>query len=939
MAKLELKLLTSRQRSIFMTALVLAAIMVVNTLYLLAASYIEGIGENPEVLPLTYQYMLVIHITLGIIFSVFGISFALSHLKKVFRLKTRGARMSGGLIFSSVALLLVSGFFILSEANSQANQWIFIAHQVSAGFLVTMYLVHRLVSRDPPRKANAIGGGVVITVLFLAAWLTHHLELTNTPTDVVSLAIAKPKSSYATDDKRLQISDRPEIVKINPFVPFKALGDPDPDSVFFPAKTTTDTGGFLASRIITHDDLPDLDAFRAETKEKGFAPSYFLGAQSCQTCHADIVEQWSKSAHRFASFNNPFYRKSVELTRDAAGKKKSQFCGGCHDPAIMLAGNMTKEIDPLTPESQAGLTCLACHAIDRIHDRTGNGNYNIHDRTESPYIFAQSKKGLKKLVHDYILKAKPTAHKNRLLKPVFKKGEYCLTCHKVNLDVQVNGYRWLRAQNEYDGWHNSGITHNNPMTWYEPETKRQCQDCHMPREEVVLGDVSAKDGSVRSHRFIAANTALPYIRGDKETIARIVAFMQDKKLRVDIFALHREDGTIIMPVNNELPVLYPGEVVQFDVVVRNQGVGHNFPGGTNDSNEGWIDFSASINNKNVFQSGAVLADKTVDPGAHFYRAVLVDKNGLRINKRNGADIYTSIYANVIPPSNSDIARYQFKVPDDAEGREIKVNATLLWRKFDRFYTEFVFEGKEVPDLPITTIASNHITLRVAARDTGVEPKKKIIPEEWYRFNDYGIGLLRDSDTRGAIKAFEQVALVVPEKMDGWLNQARVLMKDGSLKKAEAMLRKASAAEPDQPRLAFFWGRLLEKSGRFDGAIQAYRRTLQTYPESRDTWARLGRTYWLDDQVEDSIRAYLEVLKIDPEHAQAFHQLSLAYKHLAAVTDDVEEKKLYAFAAQESETAFKKYKLDENAQKVTRAYRQKHPYDNKMSQLITIHGAD
>ena len=43
----------------------------------------------------------------------------------------------------------------------------------------------------------------------------------------------------------------------------------------------------------------------------------------------------------------------------------------------------------------------------------------------------------------------------------------------------------------------------------------------MPLEPAALGDVSAKNGMVRSHRFLAANTALPFLRGDGETLDRV----------------------------------------------------------------------------------------------------------------------------------------------------------------------------------------------------------------------------------------------------------------------------------------------------------------------------------------------------------------------------------------------------------------------------------
>lgn len=704
----QLKMLTPLQRRWFLMAFITGAVVVGNAAYLAFAGHVLGIGRDPKVLPIVYQLMLVGHVVFGLAAFAMTTAFVAMHMPRMIRSQRRAVRWAGVALAALWLVLLVSGLFILSEANSRENAWIFVSHQVAAGLLLVAYLIHRRLSRDPPRTYSVVRIGAALLGGIFVVGVVHFAETGGLRlAEASAAALADPAPSAATQD------DIPALL-----APFRALGDPDRDSPLFPAKTTTSTGGYLPARILTHDDMPDLEGFAAETRAQGFAPSYYLGAQTCQRCHADIVEQWATSAHRFASFNNPFYRRSVEITRDRIGKKRSQFCGGCHDPAIMLAGNMEKEIDPLTPESQAGLTCLACHAIDAIHDKTGNGNYNIHDETESPYVFDLAKSGAARSLHDYVLKAKPTAHKQRMLKPFFRQSEYCLSCHKVNLDVPVNDYRWLRGQNDYDAWHNSGFAGNNPGTWYEPAETKSCQDCHMAKEPAVRGDVSAKGGMVKSHRFLGVNTALPHLRGDHDTIERIEAFLRDGKLRIDLFALHREDGTLVYPLDEQLPALRPGEVVQVDVVVRNLGVGHTFPGGTNDSNEGWIDFAASAPGREVFRSGALLPSKHVDPAAHFYQAVVVDRNGERIEQRNAADIYTTVYANVIRPSTSDIARYRFRVPADLDGQSIQLSASLRWRKFNRTFTQFVFAGKPVPDLPITTIATSTITLRVDAAEIG-----------------------------------------------------------------------------------------------------------------------------------------------------------------------------------------------------------------------------
>ncbi|MFQ5496123.1 MAG: hypothetical protein ACE5EX_12175, partial [Phycisphaerae bacterium] len=543
-----------------------------------------------------------------------------------------------------------------------------------------------------------------------------------------------------------------------------------------------------------------------------------IGAETCERCHPDTVEQWSKSAHRFASFNNPFYEATINDMRRGAlamtegvarhvaafpqwrgrtGEIKSKWCSGCHDPAIMLAGKMTDPIDRRSPEAQAGLTCLACHAIDRIHNNTGNGNYNIADEQEDPYLFAGAAGGtLAAYLHDVAIKAKPEVHKRLLLNPTFRTSEYCAACHKVSLQEPVNNYRWLRAQNEYDNWHDSGVSLNAARTFYLPPARRVCQDCHMPPEPAPLGDVAAKNGMVRSHRFLAVNTALPFVRGDTETIERIEAFLRDVKLRIDLFALTRKregEAQTIYALDQTRPALVAGESVTLDVVVRNIGVGHTFPGGTNDSNESWIELTLlDDEDRIILHSGGVGEDGHVDPAAHFFRSVLVDREGHAIHRRNAPDIYAAVYNNVIGPGTAHAVHYALTVPPLA-GRSIKLRARLLWRKFDRTYTAFAFhtnrEGfkrfDDVPDLPITEICVSEVVLPVvdaasAGAVAAAEVSDETLAGDWMRFNDYGIGLLLQSDTKGARRAFEHVARLAPNRRDGHANLARVALRDGDL---------------------------------------------------------------------------------------------------------------------------------------------------------------
>jgi len=464
----------------------------------------------------------------------------------------------------------------------------------------------------------------------------------------------------------------------------------------------------------------------------------------------------------------------------------------------------------------------------------------------------------------------------------------------------------------------------------------------MPPEAAVLGDFAAKKGMVRSHRFLAVNTALPFVRGDTETIKRIEDFLHEDRLRIDVFALVSDgpSGTAetTYVLDKTKPTLAPGEKVTFDVVVRNKDVGHTFPGGTNDSNEGWIEFTVlDSQDRVVVQSGFVGADGYVDPGAHYFRALVVDRHSEIIRRRNAQDMYAAVYTNVIGPGTAHTVHYAIEVPEGLAGGTLKVRARLLWRKFDRGFTEFAFNTNreafkrfdQCPDLPVTQIAKAEVSLAVRSREAGPAEKVELAAEalaaDWMRFNDHGIGLLLQSDTKGAQLAFEQVARLVPKRVDGPRNLARVALQDGDLEAAYKHLLRCEEISSNDPQTAWFWGVLLQEDGRYIEAASAYKRVLQKFPEDRATWRNLGRTYYLDGKFEEAIEAFEKALQIDPEDRIAHYHVMLSARALGRTQQ--------AAAAEE---AYVRYKVDESAAEVTQAYRLKNPQDNHESQMIHVH---
>src|SRR2546427_408497 len=291
----------------------------------------------------------------------------------------------------------------------------------------------------------------------------------------------------------------------------------------------------------------------AQTKHGGNIPSkYFMKSDACQRCHADIYKQWDSSMHHFSSFNNQWYRKSVEYMQEVAGVRSSKWCAGCHDPALLYSGLFDTPIKQIVdrPEARAGLGCLMCHSIVEVKSPMGRGDFfreypKLHE-------LAASENPLVPRLPDFVVPLTPEPHRRTFLKPFMRAdtAEFCSSCHKVHLDVPVNRYRWIRGFNEYDNWQASGVSGQGARAFYYPKSPMNCADCHMP--QVTSGDDGNMNGLVHSHRFPGANTAVPTANQDQGQYEFAKNFLQDKQLSVDIFAISPAGKEANAPARSEM---------------------------------------------------------------------------------------------------------------------------------------------------------------------------------------------------------------------------------------------------------------------------------------------------------------------------------------------------------------------------------------------------
>jgi Flp pilus assembly protein TadD len=721
----------------------------------------------------------------------------------------------------------------------------------------------------------------------------------------------------------------------------------------------------------------------AQTNTGGLIPSdFFMDSELCGQCHKDIYEQWKGSMHHFASFNNRFYRSTIEHMQELSGTQGSKWCAGCHDHAVFFNGRFDRLIKEQvnTAEAQNGLGCVSCHSIVHVASSMGNGDFTI--KYPPLHRIASSHNPWIRNLDNFLTYLNPEPHRQTFMQPFMRKDnpEFCATCHKVHLDEPVNHYRWLRGFNEYDNWQASGVSGQGARSFYYPEKSSTCSDCHMPL--AASNDPGNKQGQIHSHRFPAANTAIPYVNHDNEQLRVTEQFLKSGFITVDLFAaapvddnkshvetprrttgapvqastfavgeeaeqtgpvVLREVGKLAAPIDAPGVKFQPGRTIRVDAVVRTRKIGHFFPAGTVDGYDVWLDFKAIDATGRVLAWSGQVEDHgrgPVEPGAHFYRSYQLDGDGRPINKRNAWQTRSVLYVRLIPPGAADTVHFQLPIPADARG-PIKLETNLNYRKFSRYYTQFAFAGvakpgpvtidsdgrdysfdsAPVPDIPIVTIASAQSQIELG--DPNWTPR--IRQQDRERWNDWGIGLLLQGDLKAAEYAFRCVTEAEPAYADGWLNVGRALIQEGETDAARPFVEKALALQPTLARGHFFLAMIQKAAGDYDGALRSLAETVKQYPRDRVAQNQSGRILFLQRRFAEAVPAFRRALDVDPEDVQAHYNLMLCYQGLGDSVQAGHEQKL-----------FLRFKADEASQALTAKPRLLSPEDNNERQSIHDH---
>jgi len=188
-------------------------------------------------------------------------------------------------------------------------------------------------------------------------------------------------------------------------------------------------------------------------------------AQTCKSCHVDITQQWTQSAHAVADrrSNLLFGRMYFTSMRETRGKTMVA-CGPCHETESFV----TNDFEKLRDVSSEGVTCVYCHAISGPGSPVAVPPVTLE---LGPYFGP-------------IRQPVPVKDHTSKYSDFYLKSEYCGACHQY---ANQNG---VQISDTFGEWKRSKYARTTT-----------CQGCHMPVAEARASAMGPVRAHVADHSF------------------------------------------------------------------------------------------------------------------------------------------------------------------------------------------------------------------------------------------------------------------------------------------------------------------------------------------------------------------------------------------------------------------------------------------------------
>lgn len=627
----------------------------------------------------------------------------------------------------------------------------------------------------------------------------------------------------------------------------------------------------------------------------------------CGECHAEIVEEWRASVHRFASFNNPMYRLAFDEFVEENGHEKGAFCAGCHDPVPLMQGEIGEPVAPDLATAHVGVTCNTCHGIEEA-TTDGNGSYTL-TTSEVPVPEADGE-GLER-------------HRERVSMPEGDGQAACVSCHRGFLSPATGHEVFILGFDEYGPWRRSGWAGNASTRVDEAVPDQSCVDCHMPK---------TGEHGTRSHRFAGGHTTAADMIGAAEQLEAVRRRLRGSAT-LDVAAAGT--GEERLPSDPEAFQIGAGERFWFDVVVRNVRGGHNLPGGQRDLRDTWIEVVLKdAEGRVVAEAGREHRETGDDFSAHRLRALLLTSEAETEKGHRVAHFRTKAYDHTIGPRGGELSRYAWSIPEEfAEDRfPLRVEARLIHRRLTESFWErtceasrtergaaFLEETREIlgaevdvcGDQPLTTMATDTAEIR---RDAFVPGGNK---PRWKRWFERGLALQGHLSERldETVDSFERSREALEEsgasgevrdrrRAMALVGKAQVLARQRRHREAIEVFDAAEALVGSQPSIYVGRGDAYANVWQFDRAVEQYRSAAESVDGAR-VWRKLAVGLGSLGEPADALVAAQKGLEIVPRDPDLLRSQMLALRDL-----DVPGR-----WRERAQSAFETYKRDEEAHRL------------------------
>ena len=403
----------------------------------------------------------------------------------------------------------------------------------------------------------------------------------------------------------------------------------------------------------------------------------FFSPISCGACHPEIFKMWRGSTHANAWKNPLFqavYRLGVETAEGESQKRNIESCVRCHFPIGHSSADLSLALD----DEKAGVICDFCHSV-RASTGIGNAPYIL-----SPGNAATMEGGTK---YGPFNDCPETIHASKYSE-LHTRSEFCGGCH----DVSHAGNN-LPIEQTYTEWRQG------PYNTEDPATTVHCQDCHMRQRPGVPGTGNTerpdnpgfaspeimggkKRPHIWTHYFVGGSTAPISLPPNSETQPQLAIERLKHAATLDI---------LIDPGYKR------GNLLRFQVDIKNTGCGHYLPTGLTELRQLWLSVSVvDAEDKIIYQSGQVDDKGGIDPKAIIYHTTFGDEEGnptLHVWKATHI-----ISDNRIPPKGQKEERFVCLIPADAKS-PIKIKTVLHYRSAPQDVADSLLKEKSVK-LPI-----------------------------------------------------------------------------------------------------------------------------------------------------------------------------------------------------------------------------------------------